>query len=137
MKTIKFLLFLSFLFFTATSASAWPVPGTGQTACYSATAEIPCPSSGEAFYGQDAQHPSAGRSYAKLGQSGVVLSASATQADGWIITRDNVTGLVWELKTQDGTLHDRTKAFSWCNRNALTNGGGEGTCGEGGTTRNP
>ena len=33
-----------------------PVPDTGQTKCYDNTQEIPCPQSGDPFYGQDAQY---------------------------------------------------------------------------------
>ncbi len=42
-------------FFTADVWAAL-VPDTGQSKCYNATVEIPCPSSGQPFYGQDAQY---------------------------------------------------------------------------------
>ena len=38
------------------------------------------------------------RSYTKLGAKGVELPETTTFEDGWIMTRDNVTGLVWENK---------------------------------------
>ncbi len=37
---------------------------------------------------------------------------------------DNVTGLVWEVKTDDGGLHDRDNGYRWGGITALANGGG-------------
>ncbi len=37
--------------------------------------------------------------YTKLGQGGTELPDDATQAQGWLMTRDNETGLIWEVKT--------------------------------------
>jgi hypothetical protein len=92
----------SFLLFTPVQAFQ-PFPDTGQTKCYDNTGEIPCPSPGQPFYGQDSQYqPRFPRSYTKLGVGGVVLSDDARSVyDGgqWIMTRDNVTGLIWEVKT--------------------------------------
>ena len=79
---------------------AAPFPDTGQTKCYDNDSEIPCPAPGEPFYGQDAQYPRLPRSYTKLGYGGVELPDTATQAQGWLMTRDNVTGLIWEIKTE-------------------------------------
>lgn len=39
--------------------------------------------------------------YTKLGYGGVELPDFATQETGWIMTRNNETGLIWELKTID------------------------------------
>ncbi|MEI6415206.1 MAG: DUF1566 domain-containing protein, partial [Pseudomonadota bacterium] len=48
--------------------------------------------------------------------------------------RDNVTGLVWEVKTWDSELRDKDWAYTWYNPNARANGGdpgnpGSATCG--------
>ena len=110
---------------------AWPFPDTGQTKCYDNTAEIPCPAPGQPFYGQDGQYQGPTRSYTKLGQNGVALANTATQESGWLMTRDNVTGLVWEMKTDDNSIHDKDKTFTWCDRNPATNGGNRGTCSTG------
>ncbi len=110
---------------------AWQWPDTGQTKCYDNISEMPCPAPGEPFYGQDAQYQGPARSYTKLGHGGASLSDSATQENGWLMTRDNVTGLVWEMKTDDGTIHDKYNTFTWCDGNSATNGGNEGTCGSG------
>ena len=106
-------------------------PDTGQAKCYDNYGEIPCPAPDEPFYGQDAQYQGLKRSYAKLGQGGVELPDSATVADGWIMTRDNVTGLIWEIKTDDGGIHDKNNVYTWCDHDSSTNGGNEGTCGNG------
>jgi len=106
--------------------SHWP--DTGQTKCYDNTGEISCPDPGDPFYGQDAQYQGPQRSYTKLGYGGGELSDSATQEDGWIMTRDNVTGLIWEIKTDDGSIHDKDNYYTWCDDNSDTNGGYQGAC---------
>ena len=50
-----------------------------------------------------------GFSYTKIGASGQTLSASATS---WACVKDNVTGLMWEVKTNDGGLRDWTKTYT-------------------------
>ncbi len=47
------------------------------------------------------------------------------------MVRDNVTGLIWEVKTDDGSVHDKYNIYTWCDTNSETNGGDAGTCGEG------
>lgn len=47
------------------------------------------------------------------------------------MTRDNVTGLVWEMKTDDNSIHKKDKTFTYCDKNSATNGGNEGDCGTG------
>jgi hypothetical protein len=45
--------------------------------------------------------------------------------------RDNVTGLIWEAKTDDDSVHDKDNTYTWCDINPATNGGDAGTCGVG------
>ena len=45
----------------------------------------------------------AGFDFTKLDVDGRVLP---TEAEQWHCVQDNVTGLVWEIKTNDGGLHD-------------------------------
>ena len=52
--------------------------------------------------------------FTKLDISGNVLEASATD---WTCVLDHTTGLIWEVKTTDGTWRDRNKAFTWYNPN--------------------
>jgi len=108
--------------------SGRPIPDTGQTKCYNNTAEIPCPASGEPFYGQDGNYSINPPSYTKLDATGTALTDDAAS---WIMIRDNVTGLIWENKTSDGSIHDGSKTFTWCDTNPVTNGGETGTCGTG------
>ncbi|MBI5594023.1 MAG: DUF1566 domain-containing protein [Deltaproteobacteria bacterium] len=111
---------------------AAPVPDTGVTKCYDNTDEIPCPSPDQAFYGQDANYAINPMSYTKLDGSGNVLPDSATS---WVTVRDNVTGLIWEMKTNmDGVKnyndpHDSDNTYIWYDSNPATNGGNSGTSG--------
>ena len=118
------------LFFTAAAWTA-PVPGTGQEKCYDAAGNvITCPSPGQAFYGQDANYRINPITYSKLDGGGNVLPASATS---WVMVRDNVTGLIWELKnnmdgkTDYGNPHDSDNEYTWYDSNPATNGGDPGT----------
>ena len=70
----------------------------------------PCPAPGEDFYGQDAQYVNNPRSYTKLDASGNDLPNSASS---WTMVRDNVTGLIWEVKTDDGSVHDKDNTYCW------------------------
>jgi len=94
------------------TAVVWaaPVPDTGQSKCYNNTVEIPCPSPGQPFYGQDANYSINPMSYTKLDSSGNTLPDSAAD---WSIVKDNVTGLIWEAKTNDGTIHDMNNTYTW------------------------
>jgi len=92
------------------SALASPVPDTGQTKCYDNSQEITCPNHGEAFYGQDAQYITNPQSYTKLDENGNDLPDEATE---WVMVRDNVTGLIWENKTDDNSIHDKDNAYNW------------------------
>jgi hypothetical protein len=124
-------LMLFILFLPIPAAWAWVWPDTGQTKCYDNSVEIPCPAQGQPFYGQDAQYQGPTRSYTKLGQNGAFLPDTATQDSGWIMTRDNVTGLIWEIKTDDGGIHDKDNTYTWYDSNPATNGGYAGTPGDG------
>ena len=110
-----FIAILVGLFLFLPAQAFQPFPDTGQTKCYDNTGEIPCPSPGQPFYGQDAQYqPRLPRSYTKLGHGGTVLPDSALHVDDggqWLMTRDNVTGLIWELKTNVNRAH----VYTWSN----------------------
>ena len=113
-----------------------PVPNTGQTRCYSVGgSEITCPSPGQTLYGQNANYATINlMSYTKLDGNGVALSDPASP---WVMVRDNVTGLTWELKTKmDGVKdysnpHDADNTYTWYDSNPATNGGYAGTPGSG------
>jgi len=132
-KTLAIAFGFMILMFTVIAWAA-PVPDTGQTKCYNATVEIPCPSSGQPFYGQDANYTINPPSYTKLDGSGNALPDSATS---WTMVKDNVTGLIWEMKTnKDGVKnytdpHDADNTYTWYDSNPATNGGNVGTPGDG------
>jgi len=71
----------------------------------------------------------AGFDYTKISNAGDELPASATLGvndDDWACTRDNVTGLVWEVKTDDNGLRDKDWRYYWYNPDPAFNGGDEG-----------
>ena len=53
---------------------------------------------------------SAGFDFTKIGVNGAELPASATS---WNCVLDNHTGLMWEVKTTDGGLHDMDDTYLW------------------------
>ena len=112
--------------------SRWP--DTGQDKCYTGgnigygTGIINCPAEGEAYYGQDAQYDIHSPSYTKIDADGNDLPDAAPV---WSMVRDNVTGLIWEVKTDDDSIHDQDNTYTWCDSDPDTNGGNAGTCGDG------
>jgi hypothetical protein len=116
-KKIKTVVF-SLLIFLACSiyAIAAPVPDTGQTTSYTDT------------FGEDSDYLINPPSYTKLDADGNDLPDTATS---WTMVRDNVTGLIWEVKTDDGSVHDKDNTYTWYDSNPDTNGGDAGTPGNG------
>ncbi len=118
----------------------FPIPDTGQTKCYDDVGnEInPCPSPGEPFYGQDGNYSINPMSYTKLAADGSELPDTALS---WAMVRDNVTGLIWEVKnSKDGAKnysnpHDADNTYTWYDPNPETNGGDAGTPGNGTDTK--
>ncbi|MBF0420928.1 MAG: DUF1566 domain-containing protein, partial [Magnetococcales bacterium] len=76
----RFLLPFATPLFLAATGWAAVVVGTGQDRCYDTVAEIPCPSVGEPFFGQDANYPGKSPSY-RDNNDGTVLDLN--------------TGLLW------------------------------------------
>ena len=74
----------------------------------------------------------AGFDYTKIANDGSELPASAAFGSGpkdWACTRDNVTGLIWEVKTRGG-LRDQLHSYAWYQPDGPT-GGDPGTAGGG------
>lgn len=124
-----------YLLLFAAATFAAPVPDTGQAHCYDDVGNlITCPSPGQPFYGQDANYTINPMSYTKLDGNGNELPDSAMS---WVMVRDNVTGLIWEMKTNlDGIQdysdpHDADNTYTWYDSNSTTNGGSPGTPGDG------
>ncbi|MGE0083822.1 MAG: DUF1566 domain-containing protein [Desulfococcaceae bacterium] len=134
-KSVQLAMVLFFvLFFAYGLCFAWPIPDTGQTKCYDNEKEIPCPQPGEPFYGQDGNYTINPPSYTKLDANGNDLPDSATN---WMMVRDNVTGLIWEVKQNKDNVkdyanpHDADNQYTWYDSNPATNGGDAGTPGDG------
>ncbi len=90
---------LLFIFLTvATTMAGQPLPDTGQTRSYTNT------------HGEDADYTINPPSYTKLDAQGNDLPNDAAK---WVMVRDNVTGLIWEVKTDDGSIHDRDNQYNW------------------------
>ncbi|WP_446011601.1 Lcl domain-containing protein [Candidatus Electrothrix sp.] len=84
-------------------------------------------------HGRDVTHNDnsdghAGFSYTKLDSNGVPLANQNADyaTTPWACVKDNVTGLIWEVKTDDGGLHDKDDTYKWYNTNPATNGGADG-----------
>ena len=112
--TVLVTLFAVFFLSSIVLAVDCPIPDTGQTKCYddTDTQEITCPNLGEDFYGQDGNYTCNPHSYTKLDANGNDLPDNATE---WVMIRDNVTGLIWENKTDDGSINDKDYTYTWQN----------------------
>jgi Protein of unknown function (DUF1566) len=77
----------------------------------------------------------AGFDFTKISGSGNALPASAAFGPGandWACTRDNVTGLIWEVKTSNPSnpgLRDVLNTYTWYNSDPASNGGDAGSTG--------
>lgn len=65
----------------------------------------------------------AGFSFTKISSTGAALTANATN---WNCLKDNVTGLMWEIKTDDNGLHDKDWSYTWYEPDNTKNGGNAG-----------
>ncbi|MCP3674474.1 MAG: DUF1566 domain-containing protein, partial [Gammaproteobacteria bacterium] len=91
------------------------------------------PEGQDADYGRDTSanddsDGSAGFSFTKLDANGDPLAQSALS---WSCVKDNVTGLIWEVKTTDLGLQDINNTYSWNNSSGTNDGGGVGTADDG------
>ena len=62
------------------------------------------------IFGEDSDYRINPQYYTKLDAGGQDLPDSA---EDWAMVRDNVTGLIWEVKTNDGSIHDKDGTFTW------------------------
>lgn len=79
----------------------------------------------DASYGRDVEQPDnsdgrAGFSFTKLDANGNPLPADA---ESWSCVKDNITGLIWEIKTDNGGLRDWDWTYTWYNPDPTRNGG--------------
>jgi hypothetical protein len=115
-----------------------PLNDTGITTCSDDSNNgLGCPVAG--FEGQDAEHGRdvshnddtdghGGFDFTKLDANGNALASSATD---WSCVQDNVTNLVWEVKTKDYDyvydLRDTNNTYTWYNSTGVNDGGSAGT----------
>jgi hypothetical protein len=121
---------------------------TGQDTCGNNSAgNLACPLTGfpdqDGDWGRDALARAgqlvkigggeAGFDFSKISNSGAVLPASVglgSGANDWACTRDNVTGLIWELKLNSATsLRHMHHIYTWYDSQPASNGGNPGTMG--------
>lgn len=125
----------------AGAAFAGGLNDTGQTTCYDDVGPV-SPEPGthprqDCTVGRDAAAAdgvlpktgagSKGFDYTKIANNGSVLPANATLGPGpdqWACTRDNLTGLTWEVKTNDGGLRDMNW-YTWYDDIHTDNNGGD------------
>ncbi|MET0232354.1 MAG: DUF1566 domain-containing protein [Rhodanobacteraceae bacterium] len=123
-----------------------PLNDTGIVTCFDASAPIDCDRATafpqDARFGRDAAFADgrfaklgagdASLDYTKIANDGSELAPDAALGDGasdWACTRDNFTGLVWEVKTDDGGLRDKDWLYTWYYADATDNGGDPGSAG--------
>ena len=117
-RMTKFLILLALLI--PVLALAGPVPDTGQIQSYTDT------------FGEDSDYTINPPSYTKLDAQGNDLPDSAAS---WVMVRDNVTGLIWEVKQNKDDMpdysnpHDADNKYTWYDSDPKTNGGHAGTPG--------
>lgn len=73
-----------------------------------------------------------GFDFTKIANNGTVLAAGAalgSAATDWACTKDNVTGLTWEVKADDNGLRDKDWTYTWYSTDGTTNGGNAGNAG--------
>lgn len=69
-----------------------------------------------------------GFSFQQVASSGAPLVPKSTDyaATPWSCVKDNITGLMWEVKTDDNGLHDKDDRHYWYNTDPNANGGATG-----------
>ena len=137
------------------AARAAGLPDTGQDKCYDGASMVTCTSAntGDAAayprqdgrFGRDASNTAgtltkigggaAGFDYSKIANNGSDLGAGVGLALGtnpadWACTRDNITGLTWEVKVNDEThLRHWNWQYTWHNSTGVNDGGNAGSVG--------
>lgn len=96
-------------------------PGGNNATC---TSNISAPQ--DCHHGRDATHNDdsdghAGFSFTKLDANGVSLVDQSVdyETTPWACVRDNVTGLVWEVKTTTAGIHNKDNTYQWGGLTAL------------------
>lgn len=144
--------------FLTQAAPAQGLNDSGQSLCYNGSALVACDAANtgdgttyprqDGRYGRDAAATAgaltkigggaAGFDFTKIANNGTELPESATlgpNQNQWGCTRDNTTGLTWEVKVNDNSqLRHQGHTYTWYSTDTTTNGGdaggvGSNTCG--------
>jgi hypothetical protein len=131
-----------------TAAPAAGLNDTGQQACYNGSTLVACTTANtgdtatyprqDGRYGRDAA-ATAG-ALTKIGGGAAGFDFTALDAAGAATTptsgatphpctRDNTTGLTWEVKTDDNGTRDKDWNYTWYSTDDTTNGGDQGDAG--------
>ncbi len=137
-------------------AQTHPLADTGQIICYNNSASTGTVSADNpnpvqaGFEGQDCVRGAAaadrldvmykvggslrpGADYTRIANDGSELPSNAALGSGpgnWACTRDNVTGLVWEVKVNGAAnLRHQNHGYTWYDTDASVNGGNAGAIG--------
>lgn len=125
---------------------------TGQTQCYDGSAMVACTAAntgnGAANPGQDGRYGrdpayadgqftktgggAAGFDFSPLDVSGNPIALTGNPpvpASTPACEQDNVTGLTWEVKIDDGGLRDKDWTYTWYSTDSSTNAGNPGSAG--------
>ena len=126
----------------STVAAAAAKAAADAAACVTIAADAGTYPRQDARYGRDSDNTAntlaktgggrAGFDFTKIANNGTSLPAATAfnnpnnAVTDWACTKDNVTGLVWEVKTQTLT-RSKDLTYTWYNSNTATNGGSAGT----------
>ena len=145
----KFSLLYAVLCLGPLAVQAAPLNDTGITSSghatdgNAATCDDSHPAGQDCHYGRDAAAAAgtlhktgggaAGFDFSKISNNGQPLQADSALGAGendWACTRDNVTGLFWEVKVDDAShLRHKEHGYTWYNTDSATNGGAAGNVG--------
>ncbi len=103
LSVLPAIIFSVFLIPSTIAVYAYSLSDTGQTASFTDT------------YGEDSDYLINPPSYTKLNSAGETVTSGE-----WDMVKDNLTGLIWEMKTDDGTIHDQNKQFNKSDTQAVT-----------------
>lgn len=128
--------------FLTQAAPAAGLNDTGQQTCYNDSALVACDAAAysrqDARYGRDAAATASALTKIGGGAAGFdftaldAIGAATTPSSGATphpCTRDNTTGLTWEVKTDDSGLRDQDWTYTWYSTVGSTNGGNAGSQG--------
>ncbi|ETR73012.1 MAG: hypothetical protein OMM_01282 [Candidatus Magnetoglobus multicellularis str. Araruama] len=111
-------IFITF-FSLASVIHSGPIPDTGQQTSYTDV------------FGEDSDYLINPQHFTKLDKTANTLNSNA---EAWVMVRDETTGLIWEIKQTNNSIQDKSRQFLWYDPDNTTNGGDSGTNSDGSDT---